>query len=356
MRKIKPIAFALLASVFLTSCSATEIPQEKMITTSTAASVQSEVLKIRAQDDFYGYINAEYLNNAKIDPKSGAAGSFYDLAGTVDKRLDELIDEIIKGDSNSYKPGSNEQLIRDLYYKVLDASTGGKSMNAEDITYLKDKVAEIRSVKNIDEYLKCRGTLYKEWRVNPIFGGNIDTNLTNSSQGCIQLRPFSSPDGTKLSKIILDGRVANVHLILVTSTPQGSAIPSEIRDGLPCRIAFCTASNSISKVVIGRSGAEKLKIPGQMIFKTPGDFETLYSKHYLPEEFENILDILKSTNSNTPTPTAVKFESLKKNRERGESIWITASFATEQKSASLSFSVFGIGFEVLQTRISGCNP
>ena len=52
-----------------------------------------------------------------------------------------------------------------------------------------------------------------------------------------------------------------------------------------------------------------------MIFKTPGDFETLYSKHYLPEEFENILDILKSTNSNTPTPMAVKFESLKKNRE-----------------------------------------
>ena len=205
MRKTKPIAFALLASVFLTSCSATEIPQEKMITTSTAASVQSEVLKIRAQDDFYGYINAEYLNNAKIDPKSGAAGSFYDLAGIVDKRLDELIDEIIKGDSNSYKPGSNEQLIRDLYYKVLDASTGGKSMNAEDITYLKDKVAEIRSVKNIDEYLKCCGTLYKEWRVNPIFGGNIDTNLTNSSQGCIQLRPFSSPDGTKLSKIILGG-------------------------------------------------------------------------------------------------------------------------------------------------------
>ena len=131
---------------------------------------------------------------------------------------------------------------------------------------------------------------------------------------CVTITKYDWADKL-LSKIILDGRVANVHLILVTSTPQGSAIPSEIRDGLPCRIAFCTASNSISKVVIGRSGAEKLKIPGQMIFKTPGDFETLYSKHYLPEEFENILDILKSTNSNTPTPTAVKFESLKKNRE-----------------------------------------
>ena len=37
MRKTKPIAFALLASVFLTSCSATGIPQEKMITTSASA-------------------------------------------------------------------------------------------------------------------------------------------------------------------------------------------------------------------------------------------------------------------------------------------------------------------------------
>lgn len=78
-----------------------------------------------------------------------------------------------------------------------------------------------------------------------------------------------------LLKIIQDGRVAKIHLILVTSNPHGSDIPPRIRDGIPCRIAFHTTTAAASRIIIGRAGAEKLIAPGELIFNSYNRFVKL---------------------------------------------------------------------------------
>ena len=48
---------------------------------------------IRPQDDFFGYVNANAVREAEIDPKYGF-GSFNECGRITDKKLFELIDEI----------------------------------------------------------------------------------------------------------------------------------------------------------------------------------------------------------------------------------------------------------------------
>ena len=86
-----------------------------------------------------------------------------------------------------------------------------------------------------------------------------------------------------LSNILINGRVANIHLILVTSTSDRTSMPTKIRDAIPCRIAFNVASRSASRTILNMAGAENLSIPGEMYFKAPNVLEKIQAV-YLPQD------------------------------------------------------------------------
>lgn len=203
MKRRKIVALMLTSVMALSAC--TVVPVEDTSETEETSAEVTDFGSIRAQDDFYGYVNAQSLYEADIEDNNGSAGAFVDIQNIVDDQVDGIIDEIVNGDRSTYTPGSNEQLIYDFYYQVLDASTGGTCMSDEDISYLNDLAQQILDTTSIEEYLELCGTLYTDWKVNPIFGGNVETDLNNSSQGSIQIRPFTSPSGDALSDIILGG-------------------------------------------------------------------------------------------------------------------------------------------------------
>lgn len=204
-KKISLLALPLSAMLIFTSCSSViETPPETEPSETTAPDFSS----IRPQDDFYGYVNAQHLYETDLNEMEGSAGAFAEINEMVDDQLDSIIDEIIAGDTGSYAPGSNEQLISALYYQALEATTGGDLTTDSDIESLKDLISQIRGTKTVDEYLEVCGVLYKNWKVSPIFGGDISSDLSNSSSGSIKLYPFSAPSGMSLSDLVLGGYYA----------------------------------------------------------------------------------------------------------------------------------------------------
>ena len=207
MRRSKAAASLLAFVVLLSGC--TMAPPVTEETEETSVEV-CDFEGIRAQDDFYGFINAENLLTCDIEDTHGMGGPVSEIDIEISDRLEGIIHEIVNGDRDSYAPGSNEQLIYDYYYQALEASTGGSFASEDDIAYVNDVISGILSVSTIDEYLTMCGDLYTNWGVDPIIGGGVDTDLANSSAGSVLLEPFSSPDGSPLENIVKGGTYAQV--------------------------------------------------------------------------------------------------------------------------------------------------
>ncbi len=174
--------------------------------------------KISPRDDFNGYVNAKYLMEADISENRGSFGSFMNVSEKVDEQLDKVIDGIVKGKREEYAPGSNEQLIYDVYEQTLAASTGGSFMNEEDVEEMRRTVESIWNTSTMDEFLDVCGTLYSEWGVDPICGAQIESDMHDSTAGSISIQPFSNPTGMSMKHIMLGGTNAQFAAAAFRST------------------------------------------------------------------------------------------------------------------------------------------
>lgn len=70
---------------------------------------------LRAQDDYYGYINYAELSQLEYGYFDNVVGAFDQDAVNIE--LIEMIQRITSSDEE-YEPGSNEQIIRDTYRQI----------------------------------------------------------------------------------------------------------------------------------------------------------------------------------------------------------------------------------------------
>lgn len=104
--------------------------------------------EIRPQDDYYGYINAEYLLNSEPVYGENTSGTFDDVTAETAEELYEIIRELADSDGD-FAPGSSEQLVRDFYLQAAAYENDGSVM--EEIGGL---VEEIWSVQDMNELLE----------------------------------------------------------------------------------------------------------------------------------------------------------------------------------------------------------
>ncbi len=86
-------------------------------------------------------------------------------------------------------------------------------------------------------------------------------------------------DIAALISILINGRQAGVHCILVTSYPADKILQQRIMPVVPCKICFTLSSEADSKAILGIKNATKLTYPGEMIYKDLSTLKQLTAIH-----------------------------------------------------------------------------
>ena len=94
-----------------------------------------------------------------------------------------------------------------------------------------------------------------------------------------------------LTRLAQMSRAVGIHLILATQRPSVNVITGVIKANFPARIAFRTTSNTDSRTILDRQGAEKLLGRGDMLYLAPGtsDPVRLHGSYLSTEEAASIV-------------------------------------------------------------------
>lgn len=88
-----------------------------------------------------------------------------------------------------------------------------------------------------------------------------------------------------ITRLVVKARACGIHIILATQRPEAEFMTGKLRSNFQCRVAFSTATNFDSKIILGRYGAEKLKGSGDGIFRSnDGQVNTRFQSALITEE------------------------------------------------------------------------
>lgn len=147
------------AVLLLTGCSAKIIQNEPKSVDNTIYTRESA--GIRLQDDFYGYVNFDFLYGTDIPADMYETGTLR----TAQKNVDDMLsDEILFiGKNNTpYPDGSDEQIIHDLFVQYLDT----EKREQIGVTPLENGFDMIESARTETDLIHICGMLYTEYGVS----------------------------------------------------------------------------------------------------------------------------------------------------------------------------------------------
>jgi putative endopeptidase len=156
----KPI-FSLAISALIFGCN-----QPKQELSNNAIDVSNIDSTVKPVDDFYQFVNGNWIKNNPIPESESRWGSFSELDKINKAKLKGILEES-GADKNAAK-GSNSQKIGDYYAAAMDST----KLNAEGINPLKAELDMIESIKSSDDAVKVLAHLHAIG-IEPLFGGYI---------------------------------------------------------------------------------------------------------------------------------------------------------------------------------------
>jgi putative endopeptidase len=134
---------------------------------------------VRPQDDFYNFVNGQWMKTVKIPSDKARWGSFDELRENTDIATLKVLQESLTG---QFQKGTDNQKIGDLYKSFVDMKTRNK-LGLEPV---KPYLAKIAAIKNFDDLYKYLVEVAPIGG-NPFFNGYVYAHLKNSDVNTVYL-------------------------------------------------------------------------------------------------------------------------------------------------------------------------
>ena len=134
---------------------------------------------VRPQDDFYNFVNGNWMKTAEIPSDRARWGSFDELRENTDMVTLNILKGLL---GKNHVKGSDEQKIDDLYESYIDFDARNKAGLAPLKTYL-NKIDNIKNLKDLQTYL----TEVTPIGLNSLYGFYVHSHMKNSQQNAVYL-------------------------------------------------------------------------------------------------------------------------------------------------------------------------
>ncbi len=190
MRKVYLLSILLLWS--LSSCqNETKQTPEKSENKQETAGLNLKFMDttVRPQDDFYNYVNGEWMKKTEIPSDRSRWGSFDELRKKTDQNTLKLLKEARK--DSKYAKGSDERKALDYFASIIDTLTRNKiGINVFE-PYLA-QIDKIKSKADIAEFMQT----YEPVLNSAFFGINVHADMKDSNRNILYVHPagFGLPE------------------------------------------------------------------------------------------------------------------------------------------------------------------
>jgi len=153
MRSLSSVIIMLfLVFPFFVGCndSDTAIEPETLV---SGIDLENMDTSVRPQDDFYSYVNGNWLKKTTIPDDKSSFSAFSEVSDKTELQLENIITEILKKDPSSL--GEAEKKIANLYKSYTDTDT----LELLGITPIQPTLSAIAAVKNYDDLIDMMGKL-----------------------------------------------------------------------------------------------------------------------------------------------------------------------------------------------------
>ncbi len=134
---------------------------------------------IRPQDDFYNYVNGNWMKTVQIPADKARWGSFDELRENTDVAVLEILKESL---GKSFEKGSDGQKIADLYKSFVDFETRDRL----SLGPIQGQLTDLDKIQNLTDLYDYFVKYGKEGG-NPFFGGYVYAHMKNSSMNAVYL-------------------------------------------------------------------------------------------------------------------------------------------------------------------------
>lgn len=192
MKKITLSVLAFSGIIYLNSCGSAKTTASKETENTPQAVAETTPEKtdeginlaymdtsVRPQDDFFSYVNGNWVKTAEIPSDKASWGSFNQLRENVDEASLGILHKIL---NEKFPANSEGEKIQALYSTFID----WKTRNAEGISPIKSQIAKIdgiKSVKDLQAYLIAETPAGN----NPFYAWRVGADMKNSTMNAVYL-------------------------------------------------------------------------------------------------------------------------------------------------------------------------
>jgi len=130
---------------------------------------------VRPQDDFYNYVNGQWMKNTEIPADRSRWGSFDELRKNTDKNTLKILKEAQKSDK--YQAGSDQRKALDYFASIVDTASRNKAGIKPVKPYL-EKIENLKTKKDVEDFIRQSATNLSSIFINTGVGADMkDSNM-----------------------------------------------------------------------------------------------------------------------------------------------------------------------------------